>query len=87
MDVVKRNIVEDLRGSVKIETREGRGAYFYIRLPMTLAVMRVLLITVSDITFAVTANYVREIIRLPESEFMNVVDKRAIRLEMNSFLW
>jgi len=34
MDVVKKNIVEDLRGSINIKTLEGKGAVFYIRLPI-----------------------------------------------------
>jgi chemotaxis protein histidine kinase CheA len=85
MDVVKRNIVEDLRGAVRVETRAGLGTAFSIRLPLTLAVMRILLIEASGTIFAITAHYVAEIIRVPEHEFMRVVDKRAIRLR-NEFI-
>jgi two-component system chemotaxis sensor kinase CheA len=38
MDVVRRSI-ESLRGSIAIETREGLGTTFTIRLPLTLAVI------------------------------------------------
>jgi len=38
MDVVKRNI-DDLRGVVEVDTREGIGSQFRIRLPLTLAII------------------------------------------------
>ena len=85
MDVVKRNIVEDLRGTIRIETKAGAGTAFEIRLPMTLAVMRILLIEASGMTFGIVAHYVREIIRVPEADFTQVVDKKAIRLR-NEFI-
>lgn len=80
MDVVKKNIVEGLKGSIKIESKPGKGTTFLMRLPMTLAVMRVLLVEVSGTVFAITAHYVTEIIRVPESEIIHVLDRKAIRL-------
>jgi len=80
MDVVKKNIVEGLKGAIKIESKTGKGTRFIIRLPMTLAVMRVLLIESAGATFAITAHYVTEIIRVPEREIINVLNKKAIRL-------
>lgn len=85
MDVVKSNIVDDLHGSITVETKSGSGTVFYIRLPITLAVMRVLLISASDMVFAVSSNYAGEVLRVPESEFIDVVDKKAIRLR-NEFI-
>ena len=46
MDVVKRNI-EDLKGSIQVRTRAGAGTTIQIRLPLTMAVIHVLFITVS----------------------------------------
>jgi chemotaxis protein histidine kinase CheA len=80
MDVARRNIVEELRGSFRIETKRGRGTSFFIRLPLTLAVMRVLLVDVADTVFAIGAHYVSEIIRVPKDELITVVNKRAVRL-------
>ncbi len=80
MDVVKRNIVVDLRGTLRIETKAGAGTTFYIRLPMTLAVMRILLIGVSGMTFGIVTHYVREIVRAQEADFKQVLDKKAIAL-------
>jgi chemotaxis protein histidine kinase CheA len=80
MDVVKKNIVEDLKGTIRIVTKEGQGTTFYIRLPLTLAITRVLLFCTSDKIFAIPASSVREILRVPKTEVIEVVDKRAIRL-------
>ena len=80
MDVVKRNIVEELGGAIGIETGEGRGTTFSLRLPLTLAIMRLLLVTVSGTPLALPAHYASEIIRVPESRLITVVDKRAVRL-------
>lgn len=38
MDVVRRNI-EELRGKIDIESEEGKGSVFYIKLPLTLAII------------------------------------------------
>ncbi len=80
MDVVKRNIVEELRGTVNIETRGGHGTSFFMRLPLTLAVMRILLVNASGMPFALTSQYVSEIIRARLEDIITVVDKRAVRL-------
>ncbi len=80
MDVVKKNLVEDLKGSVKVDTKPGQGTTFTIRLPMTLAIMRILLVSVRELTFGISTHYVTEIIRVPASEIVDVVGRKAIRL-------
>ena len=80
MDVVKRNIVEELRGTVNIETKEGYGTAFFIRLPLTLAVMRLLIVNAAGMPFAITSHYVSEIIRVPLDDLISVIDKKAVRL-------
>ena len=80
MDVVRKNIVDDLKGSVRIETEEGKGSTFSLKLPLTLAIMRVLQLTVSEMTFAVPVSSISEILRAKTDELINVVDRRAIRL-------
>lgn len=80
MDVVKQNIVLDLKGTIQINTQAGRGTSFSFRLPMTLAVMHVLLVETGGTTFALIAHYVNEITRISESEMMTVFNKKAIRL-------
>lgn len=80
MDVVKRNLVEDLKGSVHIMTKEGVGSTFSIRLPMSLAIMRILLISCQGIKLGITSHYVTEIIKVKASEIIDVVSRKALRL-------
>lgn len=80
MDVVRKNIVEDLKGTIRIETKEGQGTTFYIRLPLTLAIMRMILVTVWDMIFAISTSSISEILRIPKTEIIEVVGRNAIRL-------
>ncbi len=80
MDVVKKNVIEDLKGSIQIETDAGKGTVFHIRLPLTMAVIHVLFIRVTDMTFAVPAGYIDEIIRINPEKLIHVMDRRAVRL-------
>lgn len=80
MDVVKNNIVDRLSGSIQTKTKEGEGTTFLIRLPLTLRIMGVVSVAVSDMIFAIPANSISEILRIPKAELIDVVDKKAIRL-------
>jgi len=81
MDVVKGNIVGTLKGSIHVETEEGKGTTFIIRLPSTLAVMRLLLFKVYEQTFAIPTDSVIETHRVKSEEIVEIVNKKAIRLE------
>jgi two-component system chemotaxis sensor kinase CheA len=59
MDVVRRNI-ERLRGTIEIDSAEGRGTTFTISLPLTLAIIEGLLVKVGDQRFVVPTVSVRE---------------------------
>jgi len=63
MDVVKRNI-EKVNGQVSVESREGEGTTFYLRLPLTLAIVRALLVKVNESIFAIPLSDVVEIERI-----------------------
>lgn len=52
MDVVRRNI-ESIGGLVEIESRQNEGSIFRIRLPLTLAIVDGMCVSVSDQTFVV----------------------------------
>ena len=52
MDVVRRNI-ESIGGMVEIESAQDKGSIFRIRLPLTLAIVDGMCVSVSDQTFVV----------------------------------
>jgi len=60
MDVVNTNI-QKLNGSIEIRSVPGKGSVFIISLPLTLAILPVLLVRLSDQPFAVPLSMVREI--------------------------
>lgn len=78
MDVVKQCVLVDLQGSINVETRPGTGTTFSLRLPLSLAVMRVLLVDVNGLPFAFTAQYVAELLRLPRDAQMRVAERNSV---------
>lgn len=80
MDVVKENIVEQLKGSIEIKTTEGKGSAFSIRIPVTLAIVRVLFVMISGFKVAIAVNSIYEVLKVSKKEIIEVVNKRAIRL-------
>lgn len=67
MDVVKRT-VEQLRGSIEIATRPGRGTDVTLRLPLTLAIIEGLLVRVGEGCYAIPLSAVEECVELPAQE-------------------
>jgi two-component system chemotaxis sensor kinase CheA len=66
MDAV-RTTVEALGGSVEIETQRGRGTTTRLRVPVTAAIQRVLLVQVGGETLALPIAKVERILELPAS--------------------
>jgi two-component system chemotaxis sensor kinase CheA len=67
MDVV-RNAVESLHGSLAIESVLGQGSTFSLKLPLTLAVVAVLLVEVGGERYALPVSYVEEILEVESEE-------------------
>ena len=67
MDVVNTNI-QKLNGSIEIKSIPGKGSMFVIVLPLTLAILPVLLLRLSDQPFAVPLSLVREIMSVEASQ-------------------
>ncbi len=79
MDVVKSSI-EKLGGIVDIITEKGKGSKFRIRLPLTLAIMHVLIIEVSDRKYAIPLNSVVETIRIDKSDIQTISGEELVFL-------
>ena len=60
MDIVRRNM-ERINGQVRIESEEGKGTTFYLRLPLTLAIIRALLVQVDGGIYSIPLADVVEI--------------------------
>jgi len=77
MDVVKTNI-EKLNGSISIISEPDKGSTFTISLPLTLAILPVLLLRLSNQSFAVPLSLVREILAISPSDLQQVSGKSTI---------
>ena len=80
MDVVRKSIVDELKGTIIIETREGEGTSFLLRLPLNLAVFPLFLLSTGGKTCALPATSLVEMLSVQRGEIIEIVNKRAIRL-------
>jgi len=71
LDVVKSNI-NKLNGMIEVKTEAGKGTRLIIRLPLTLAIVQVLLIKEKKFTFGLPISSVVETIRLKGDETKRV---------------
>jgi two-component system chemotaxis sensor kinase CheA len=71
MDVVKTNI-QKLNGSIEIKSAVGKGTTFVISLPLTLAILPVLLVQHGEQPFAVPLSMVREILPIHVEQVQEV---------------
>jgi two-component system chemotaxis sensor kinase CheA len=77
MDVVKTNI-QKLNGSVEIRTEQGKGSTFVISLPLTMAILPVLLVLLGDQPFALPLSMVREILPIEVGNMQEVGGKETL---------
>ncbi|MBF0184541.1 MAG: response regulator [Magnetococcales bacterium] len=80
MDVVKKNIVQELQGSIRVESEAGQGTRFLLRLPLTLATVRVLLLRVAGVLLAIPGAAVAEIVAVSEEELLTVLGNKTLPL-------
>jgi two-component system chemotaxis sensor kinase CheA len=77
MDVVRTNI-QKLNGRIDIESVEGTGTTFKISLPLTLAILPVLVVRLNNQSFAVPLSMVREIITIKPNEVQAVSGRATL---------
>lgn len=81
MDVVKTNI-ERLGGNIEIESEVEKGTKIYLKLPLTLAIIPSLIVTVENRRFAVPQVGLEEVVRIRASD----VTKRIERVHNSEVL-
>ena len=79
LDVVKA-AVDNLKGSIELESELGRGTTFRLMVPLTLASIQSLLFRVSGKLYAVPLASVVEITRITEGEIHRVDDHEVFQL-------
>ena len=78
MDVVKRCVVDELQGSLQLASQPAAGTTVTLRLPRSLAVMRVLLVSAGGQTVGFTAPHVSQLLQVPTGQLLAVAQRQAL---------
>lgn len=84
LDVVKTQVTR-LQGTVAIESQPGVGTTFVIRLPLTLAITRALLVRTHQQMFALPLDAVRAIHRVEREEIKTLASEQVVRLGKQTY--
>lgn len=79
MDVVREFIVEKLKGQLDVDSEMGKGTTFRLTIPLTLAIIRALMLRVGDQVFALPTTSVDETLRVTPEEIIKVEGREVIR--------
>jgi len=79
MDVVKNNI-GNLSGMIELQSDLGRGTAMIITLPITLAIIKALIVRVGGQTYAVPINSVQETLMVDDSAIRTVERREVMEL-------
>lgn len=79
MDVVKTNVTK-LRGIINIESEIGKGTKIIIKLPLTLAIIQGLLVSIVKQTLVIPLSSVIEVVRVEKNQIYHVNRKEVIKL-------
>ncbi len=71
MDVVRSNLKE-IQGDIQVETTPGQGSKFIISIPLTLSILRVMVLEAHGLVFAVPIEMVKELTAFPSNSTQQV---------------
>jgi two-component system, chemotaxis family, sensor histidine kinase and response regulator WspE len=69
LDIV-RNMVQSVGGSLRTTTQRGQGTTFHLQLPLTLSVMRTLLVQIAGDPYALPLSRVDRIVTMPADQLI-----------------
>ncbi|MCF1183776.1 response regulator [Marichromatium gracile] len=81
MDVVRRTVVEELHGTIAVTDTPGQGTRLTLKVPLSLALMRVLLFEAGGRVFALTAQHVERLIRVALDTTLQVAGQPTLTLD------
>lgn len=79
MDVVRTNI-ENLKGTIDLDSVPGKGATVAITIPLTVAIMPAMMVGVASEIYAVPLSSITEIVRPEQSRVMTIGEHPVLRL-------
>lgn len=82
LDVVKTKI-ESLGGSIEVSSKKNSGTTFLIRLPLTLAIIQALMVTIAQEKYAIPLNSIKETVMIPKNEIKTIHKSEVLLLRGN----
>ncbi|MCU0783490.1 MAG: hybrid sensor histidine kinase/response regulator [Verrucomicrobia bacterium] len=79
LDVVQ-NMVKSVRGNVRVFTQPGRGMKFQLQLPLTLSVLRTLLVEIGGEPYAIPLAQIAHTLKLPRDKIEALEGRHFFRL-------
>ena len=67
LDIVQ-NMIKSVRGAIRVSTQAGRGMRFQLHLPLTLSVLRTLLVEVAGEAYAIPLSQITRTLKLPREK-------------------
>jgi two-component system sensor histidine kinase and response regulator WspE len=74
LDVVQ-DMIKEVRGTIRVFSQPGKGARFQLQLPLTLSVVRTLLVEIGGEAYAFPLHHIVRTLKLPKRE-INVLEGR-----------
>ena len=79
MDVV-HNVINEVRGMIRSSTKLGKGSTFELQLPLTLSVLRALLVEINDEPYGFPLVTVDHVVQLPQKQIKEVEGRQYFTL-------
>jgi len=77
MDVVRQTIVTRLKGTIEVESTKGRGSAFVLKLPLTLAIIQVIIARAGGETFAIPLDVVKRVLVIDPHDIELIGDREV----------
>ncbi|MEE9912128.1 MAG: hybrid sensor histidine kinase/response regulator [Deltaproteobacteria bacterium] len=80
LDVVF-NMAHEVGGAVRVDAEAGRGARFHLQLPLTLSVLRTLLLSIGDEPYALPLSRIDRVLSLTRTDIREIEDRSYCTLD------
>lgn len=80
LDVV-HEMTRQVGGSVHVSTRPGRGTAFHLHLPITLSVLRVVVVDIGGEPYAFPHNRIDRLLRVPRSRLASLENRQFVAVD------
>ena len=79
MDVVKKSL-DKINGTVGIETELGKGSTFFLRIPLTVAIIQALIVDAEKEYYAIPINSISETLKIGIEDIQNLEGTEIIKI-------